>query len=501
MKKLVQALFIVFSALALGVAVYYFVQNRSRAAEANKPLAMRKLVLGEEGATGEAGVGRTELEQALNRIAALPNEVILDTQSVNLDQDEGDEQILTVRKTDNTGDRLSIVVADYVPQRKGWVRAWEGSTLATKLTTFQVLTEDLIGDHNLDIVCMGMDDSNSATITVFRRVEGPESELLSFTPICSISADSIMINRLERTEGYQLGQTNGTSWPIEAYRHEGDSANLLDQVKTTYTWDFRRSTYVESGSELIPGAQVEREAAARVLTGREADFESFLEGAWYESGKASSDPTARIIVFDKSAGSIIFYSPDNQEDFEWNESHSTHYGLYVGCQNESVANLRRLMDIELTGANSISVRVFEDINVKIDSQGSWDGTYVKFSHQAGADRTLAQGPGFKLSGTYRGSDGSVLGFEGQRFTLQTGEKARKGGYVLYTLGGETVLQLSVLSDSGLVTERLVYRVRYSEAKAGKSTIRHLQLSPARASIDGLELLEEPELSLDQRSGS
>ena len=159
------------------------------------------------------------------------------------------------------------------------------------------------------------------------------------------------------------------------------------------------------------------------------------------------------------------------------------------------------MDIELTGANSISVRVFEDINVKIDSQGSWDGTYVKFSHQAAADRALAQGPGFKLSGTYRGSDGSVLGFEGQRFTLQTGEKTRKGGYVLYALGGETVLQLSVLSDSGLVTERLVYRVRYSEAKAGKSTIRHLQLSPARASIDGLELLEEPELSLDQRSGS
>ena len=96
MKKLVQALFIIFSALALGVAVYYFVQNRSRAAEANKPLAMRKLVLGEEGASGDSGVGRTELEQALNRIAALPNEVILDTQSVNLDQDEGDEQVVVI---------------------------------------------------------------------------------------------------------------------------------------------------------------------------------------------------------------------------------------------------------------------------------------------------------------------------------------------------------------------------------------------------------------------
>lgn len=501
MKKLVQALFIIASALALGVAVYYFVQNRSKAAEANKPLAMRKLVFGEDGAAGDAGVGRTELEQALNRIAALPNEVILDTQSVNLDQDEGDEQILTVRKTDNTGDRLSIVVADYVPQRKGWVRAWEGSTLATKLTTFQVSTEDLIGDHNLDIVCMGMDDGNSATITVFRQAEGQEKDTLSYAPICSIAADSIMINRLERTEGYQLGQTNGVSWLIEAYRHNGDSANLLDQVKTTYTWDFRRSTYVEAGSELVPGAQVEREAAARVLTGREADFEAFLEGAWYESGKAANDPTARIIVFDKSAASIIFYSPDNQEDFEWNESHSTHYGLYVGCQNESVANLRRLMDIELTGANSISVRVFEDTHVKVDSSAGWDGTYVKLSHQSANLKAAGRTAAIHLEGSYRGSDGSVLVFEGQRFTLGTGETTRKGGYVLYTLGGENVLQLSVLSDSGLVTERLTYRLRYTETRAGKSLLRHIQLSPARASIDGLELLEEPELSLDQRSGS
>jgi hypothetical protein len=310
-----------------------------------------------------------------------------------------------------------------------------------------------------------------------------------------------MIDRLERTEGYQLGQTNGVSWPIYAFRHDKDSPNLLDQVKTTYSWDYRRLAYVETGTERIPGAQVAREAAARVLTGREEDFESFLQGAWYESGKAPNDPATRILVFDRAASSIIFYSPADQEDFRWNESHSTHYGLYIGCENESVSNLRRLMDIELTGAEQISVRIFEDFQMKVDSQGIWDGTYVRLSPQAAtAARPVPSGPAFKLDGTYKGQDGNSLRFEGQRFVLESGGVPQKGGYILYVLGKETVLQLSVLSDTGLLIERRSYRVRYTETKTGKVTLRHLDLAPARAAIEGLELLEEAGLSLDQRIG-
>lgn len=500
MKKLLQALFIVFCTVALGVAVYYFIQTKSAAAEANRPLTMRKLVL--DGNSGKADKSGQDSDHAasLNRIAALPNEVILDVLSVNLDQDEGDEQIITVRKTDRSDDRLCIVVADYVPQRHGWVRAWEGETRATKFTTFQIQTVDLIGDHNLDIVCTGMDNLNDQTMTAFRRVKGGDPELISFAPICSLAADSIVIDTVDRTEGYQLGQTNGASFPIEAYQHDTTSQNLLDQVKTEYVWDNRGGAYVAGGTEKIPGAQVEKEMAAKVLTGNEADFERFLQGAWCESDKDPQDPTARILVFDKPARSIIFFAPEDQEDFDWNESHSTRYGLYVSCQNESVLDLRRLMDIELTGTDTISIRLFEDLQMKVDSQESWDGSYRKMPPQTAGDaeRQAATQPSFKLAGEYRGGDGSVLAFDGQNFSLKQGDKTTKGGFILYKLGADTVLQLSELQSSGLLADRKLFRARYSETKTGKSTARHLELSPARASIDGLELLQEPELSLDQR---
>ncbi len=500
MKKLIQALFLLFSVAALGIAVYFFVQARSAAAEANRPLAMRKTVLGQGELDPEDAAAKAKAEAAMNRIAALPNEVILDTLSVNLDQDEVDEQILTVRKTDKSGDRLSIVVADYSQGRRTWVRAWEGETLATKFTTFQIQSEDLIGDHNLDIVCSGMDDANDQTMTVFRRVKNQDAELVYFAPVCAIAADSILVNKLDRSEGYQLGQTNGVSWPIHAFKGDKNSDNVLDQVKTDYVWDFKSGTYVEAGTQKIPGALVEKEMAAKVLTGVEGDFEGFLQGAWCESGKGALDPTARILVFDKSANSIIFYSPDAQEDFDWNESHSTRYGLYVSCQNESVSDLRRLMDIELTGADAISVRIFEDLQMKVDSQGNWDGSYRKMPPQPvqGALSATRSAPTLKLEGSYRGSDGTTLSFDKQRFTFQTGDMVKKGGFILFSLGKEMVLQLTILQDPGILEGRKSYRVRYSETKTGKTTSRHLQLSPARATIEGLELLQEPELSLDQR---
>jgi len=514
MKKLVQALFLTVCVISLGVAVYFFVQNRSAAAEANRPVTTRKLLSsqGEDG-PDEREV-KAEKEATTNHIAALPNEVVLDVSTANLDQDEGDEQILTVRKTDKAGDHLSIVVADYVPQRRGWVRAWEGETLATKLSTFQIQIEDLLGDHNLDIICTGMDNDNNQTLSAFRRITGPDPAVLCYAPAAAIAADSVVVETQERSEGYQLGQTNGVSWNIAAYASDKESQNLLDQVKTTFAWDPHHDGYIEKERQKIPGAQVEREAAARVLTGKEKDFEGFLQGAWYESGKSPTDPSTRMLVFDRSGDSIIFYSLDAQEDFTWSESHSTRYGLYIGCQNESVSNLRRLMDIELTGSDRISVRVFEDLQMKVDTEDRWDGSYQKLplsvsrqgaaagSGAAPAGPTSAiQGLPFSLSGAYRALDGSTYRFSGGRFSHEGKDKAESGGYSLYKLGDDVVCDLSFLKSTGVIAERRTYKAIYSETKADKTdkvTVRRVTLSPARASISGLELLETGDIVLEQR---
>jgi hypothetical protein len=436
MKRIIQAVFLLVSALALAFAVYFFIQGRSGAAAAARPVATR-LVLPESTAPSNATKPLAADEAyPINHVPALPNEVILNVTSFNVDQEAGDEQVLTVRKTDRADGRLSIVVADYVEQKKSWIRSWEGDTLSTKLTTFSIQAKDLLGDHNLDIICTGMDDSGEQTIAVFRRSAGTPV----FSEILSLAADSIAIGEADRSESYQLGQTNGESWPIFAYSADKESANLLDQIKDKYSWDPRKGQYVKIGSERIPGAQVEREIVSKVLTGSEKDFETFLQGIWYESGKGPFDPGTRLIVFDKNSDSISFYKTEAQEVFRWTESHSTRYGLYIRSQNESVENLVRLMDIELTGSDLVSVRVFEDLQMKMDPEDRWDGNYRKLP-QGARDVMTAKGSGLskptvKLEGPYRSRSGAELNFAQPRYSLKSSAAPNESGdFELYSLAG------------------------------------------------------------------
>jgi hypothetical protein len=499
MRRFLQTVFLAFCALALGAAAYYFALRRSESATA-RPVATRQAEVNtdEVEARAEAAVRAS----VLNAIAALPNEVILDAVSLNVDEDEGDEQIITVRKTDRPEGKLAIVVADFPAQRRAWLRAWEGEIQTTKLTTLSIRTLDLVGDHGLDLVCTGMNERNEQTIDVFRRAKVKEG--LSNEAVCSLAADTIVLQELDRSEAYQLGQTTGESWPILAFRRDRESQNILDQIQSTWAWDPRRGRYALDREESIPGAEVEKGMIGKVLSGSESDFEDFLFGAWVESAKGPLDPAARFILFDRRGGSITFFSADSQEIFRWNDSHSTRYGIYVGGQNESVPNLRRLMDIEMTGADTISVRVFEDLQMKVDAEDRWDGIYRKqpaasAASLAGRGRESKDEKAFIPSGTYRSADGSELSLSGRRFTLRGKEKAEGGGFVAYQLGKDMVVELSVLREDGSSAGRRTYRATLSESKTAKESARTLVLSPARTTINGLELLEEPDLVFQQRS--
>jgi hypothetical protein len=501
MKKLVQALFFGICAATLGVAVYFLIRERMGAVAAARPVTTRQVLVSAEPVTPEEREARAERASTVNHISALPNEVILEVATINLDQDEGDEQILTVRKIDRAVTSLSIVVADYLPQRKTWIRSWEGEILVTKLTTLSIQVKDLIGDHNLNIVCTGIDDRDEQTITIFRR--SPGSAFLTYDTICSIAADAVTIAELERSEGYQLGQTNGESWPVLANSRDKSSQNILDQIQTRWIWDYRRGLYIQSGIEHIPGAVITREKSAKVLTGSAQDFEAFLQGIWYDTAKGPLDPGSRLIVFDRGGATITFFSSESQEVFHWNDSHPTRYGIYVGSQNESVQNLRRLMDIELSGGDSISVRIFEDLQMKVDAEDRWDGNYRKLpeSMKDPFTRPMAgrPGPAFRLDGVYRSAEGTELKFSAPRYILNSKNLNEKGGYAAYKLGQNTVLELRAIRDDGVTVIRRTFRASYSETKSGKETTRRLVLAPARAAITGLELLEEPSMVLLQKT--
>jgi hypothetical protein len=495
MKRILQALFLLASALALTVSIYFLVQSRTGAAAAAKPVATRQ-ISPESPASSEPDAGAAQSAVPVNHVSALPDEVILSVMDFNTGEDNGAEQILTVRKAGAEGGRLTIVVADYLDLKNEWQRSWEGEILCSKLTTLSIQAKDLLGDHGYEIVCTGMDDSGEQTITVFRK-EGASS----YAQILALTADSVAIGETDRGEAYQQGQAQGDTWPVLAFNADKESSNLLDQVKDKYVWDSRKGLYEKTGSERIPGATVQREIVEKVLTGAQGDFESFLQGAWYEAGKGPFDPTTRIIVFDKADQRIVFYKPGAEEIYRWTESQPTRYGIYARCQNELVDNLVRFMDVELTGADIVSVRVFQDLQMKGDPLDDWNSSFQKMppgSREAQAGSGLSK-PGFKLEGPYRSSAGTEINFAQPLYSLKSPSSAGEtGGFELYGLGPDTVLELVSVRPDGPPPERKTYKAVYSEIQSGKDLVRRLVLSPGKIEIDGLKLLQEDDLVLEQR---
>lgn len=490
MKKLATPIFLAACLLLLAFVGWFWWKSSLERSDASRPVVNRKLVVADDGAASRSSAPDAPEPAATNRIEALPDEVVLDVESLNLDNDEAEEQIITVRKTGAGGGGLAIVVADSLPNRRGWFRSWEAPVPVTKLTTLQIQARDVVGDHWLSIVVTGMDERNEQTLTIFRERRGSEATGLQYDRVASVAADSLRIEDAERPESYQLGQTEGEPSSILAFSRDPASSNPLDQLRTTWTWSPRAKSFEVSARDPIPGAQVERDIATKVLTGKETDFENFLQGIWYDAQYAPNDPRTRLLVFDRKGDSIVFYSGDSQEVFHWNESHSTRTGLYVGAQNESVPTLRRLMDVEMTGADSVSVRVFEDLLMKIDSENRWDGSYRRFKDES---PPVSPATGLlALEGSWTG-EGTKLILGHGSYSLSQGSSLSQGRWLQYSLGSDRVLELI---DEGPGTARRNFRLELQEGGG----MRNLTLTPVRPTINGLERAEAPAIRLSQKSG-
>ena len=490
MKKLATSIFLVVCALAVIFVGWYWWKSAVERRDASRPVVTRKVVVTDSASPNPLGlIGRNQAAAA-NRIDTLPDEVVLDVESLNLDNDEGEEQIMTVRKTGtgSAGGGLALVIADTVPGRRGWFRSWESPIPVTKLTTLQIQARDIIGDHWLSIVVTGMNEKNEQTLTIFREVRGSELVGLQYSVIASVTGDSLRIQDADRPGSYQLGQTEGAPSIILAFTKDTKSLNPLDQLRTTWSWDPKKKVYTISAQDPIPGAQVERDIANKVLTGQESDFETFLQGIWYDANLGPKDPKTRLLVFDRPGDSIVFYSGDSQEVFHWNESHATRTGLYVGAQNESVPTLRRLMDIEMTGADTVSVRVFEDLLMKIDSENRWDGNYRRFPDDM---PTVARNSGpLPIEGLWTG-DSVKLVFGPGSYSLSQGDSTSEGQWIQYAVGKDRLIELIESTPNG---KKRNFRIEIQSASNGTRTII---LTPVIPTINGPERAEKPRIMASQ----
>jgi len=248
-----------------------------------------------------------------------------------------------------------------------------------------------------------------------------------------------------------VGLSGGQSFTIAAYGRDFETSNILDQVEIVYAYNPGNGLYEQTSRTRIPGTQVEQRRV-RELLGNPQAFEEFITGLWYYTTPQGTIDKDQYIYFDPPSREIIFYGDETQQVFTWQNSTATRYGLYVSSQNISVSTLRRSIDIELESLESIKVRVFEDVKLKIGVNAPWDGSYRK----AGPLENDIQKPPpmvtAYIDAFYDSSMGKIHFFSDGSYELNAGGIVRQGKYAFFNLNDLELLELRSEGASGPLRE-------------------------------------------------
>jgi hypothetical protein len=452
--------------------------------------------------------GRMVPEDSVNtKVAMAEGDLIIDLLTQDIDGDPAEEQIVAFRSLLEMDSPVYLSFIDYDETTGEYRRIWTAPTAAVRPGTVSLYTQDLIGDRSVCIILTGMDNQDNHTMTIFRRNPRRETEP-PFVKIAELKIDgSISVQETERSQAYHQGIAKDKSFTIAAYGHDFRSGNILDQVEIIYAFNTESGVYGQSAVTRIPGSQIEQRRLKELLDGEKSVFENFISDLWYYAGPQGAAGGRLYIYFDPRSREIIFYGDETQQVFTWQNSNPTRYGIYISSQNISVTTLRRFLDIELESLDSIRIRVFEDVRLKIGAGTSWDGSY----RRAGAgSQTISQNSNAVspyIDALYDSSLGRLRFYPDGGYELSSGGALRKGRYVFFRINGQDFLELRHTPPAGPRTvddpeakskndARLIYRIDPVRKTGAESPARgSLNLSRIRLGATGVQDLHEGMITL------
>ncbi|MDR0558511.1 MAG: pallilysin-related adhesin [Treponema sp.] len=420
-------------------------------------------------------------------------EILVGVLNENFDADIQEEQILAYRNLADIDDSIYIAYVDFDEAENVYKRVWNAKTLVTRPGTLELYTMDMIGDRVPCVIASGMNGGEEHTLTAFRWNQEAQSAIAKaeafqpapFDKIAEIQIEgAITIQHTERTQAYQLRLSNGKDFPIAAYGRDAESSNILDQVEIIYAYNAEKNKYEQSRVIHVPGKQVEERRVREILSGGARRFETFITGLWHFVRPDGAIDSRQYIFFDPLNKEVIFYTDETQQVFTWQNSGATRYGLYISTQNISVQTLRRSLDIALESLESIRVKVFEDVRLKIGNDAGWDGSYRKATAVIAASSTPAQAVPAYINAVYNGIIGRIHFSTDGMYELSLGGVVQKGRYSFYRLDDLELLELRHENNS-----RETYAVNVPDG--------NLSLRRVRIGANGVQDMHEPTILLSR----
>ncbi|MFO7848572.1 MAG: pallilysin-related adhesin [Spirochaetia bacterium] len=448
-------------------------------------------------------------EELVPRVQVPPDMQIIQLLEVNLDLDRNDEQILSIKSTENGEDYIRLMIADYDSIRDKYTVSWEGQTKANSRRSYSVSVLDVTGDHNLEIICNGMTSEGHQTLDIFRRTGKREEVGLHYESILSLDVKgAIELQEEKRSQSYQKGLKGGDAFPVITTTEDEESDRLGDLIESTYVWRSGSGTYERVKREEIAGDEIEDQQLRELLEGDREGLEHFLDGPWLltDGGDTPRPDNRHVIHFDSFEDTVTLYSGRVQEEYNWNDSNrSLADSLSINGENTIIPFMRIYASVKIEDLSTIRLTIADvnSHNGTRSTDNTWSGTYQKmgssmkdnFLRKSRSDESVEGMP--TLSGVYKNDGGDTFYFDSPNFRLEGGDETVRGGFSTYALGTD-ILELRVVNENNIIEERRIYSFDFQEEQSENEIVRKLVMRPGKVVRTGFEPSDENPLIFHQR---
>lgn len=439
----------------------------------------------ERGADNDVSAASYDESKVQPLITLANDETFLQAITGDLNHDGIADQICAVKNV--TDSAIYLVPGLQNPSSGEYGRGTPIKTGVTQSRTLLFYIMDVIGDHSDALVYSGMTGENMQLMAVYLPSITAQGKI-EYRAVADLRSDGpITIKEVTRYEAYDLGLTAGESFPIVTYSSDPDSPQTLDQVERTYVWDKTLKRYAQLSETHITGKKIESTLLRQLQGGDIDSFKRFLNGLWYRSAGDEGDQTL-YLFYEAATDEFVFNNGVTEEIYQIDSVVSRRYGVYLTTRNKSISSIRRLIDIELSAADEIRIKIQEDVKLKIGVASDWDGIYRKMSGtlakpaDPGENAISAIKDRINGTTTWKSSDDTELTFLQSEYQLAGPASSERGMWALLKVEDKAVMQFKPRGDKSVS--------RFYRITLGKNG---LLLQPVTISMKGISVTGESTL--------
>ena len=390
------------------------------------------------------------------------NETLINTITIDFNNDGYDDEVITVRKTGS--ENFTIVPGLFNPETADYDRLEDIPTSISKIRTFSLSGMDLIGDHCNSLIYQGVADDENYVMQLFLwEQSGPEETQGELVKIGDFVSDgTIFIQQTERSDSYQLSLSKGESFSVWVYESEkiiDENGNITagqNQIQKEYKWNSASKKYELANEIKVTAGKLAANELSRIQDGTVETFAAFLDGLWYKT--SNEDNVIRYIYYNYENREIILLQSDVQEVYEWEDSKLRHNGIYLYTVNSDITNLQRRFDLLLISTDEIKITLYDSIGLVIKQSSEWDGQYKKMSLQSSFEepvdeeknRFLVELEGDTVWNTIDGINS--INLNDSRYTFLFDDMQEEGLYSMLKIGSYDVLELKATSFNTVLNQ-------------------------------------------------